>query len=183
MPTFVGMTNQEMAYRDASFRRKPESSAGEWQSTVCTEQLQLIKDFFRVEQCWVPTAVYQELAQTDLMRQLLAVRWFQMHPSEPQPNEVLLHNSNFQNLGAGERACISLAYRQSQTVLLMNDNNARAFAQSLQIITINIPAFLMACKKSKFIKIQTIRKIVEDLKEKDFYKFSKDVRHELLREY
>jgi len=39
MTSFVGMTNQEMACRDASFRRKPESSAGECQSTVCTEQL------------------------------------------------------------------------------------------------------------------------------------------------
>jgi hypothetical protein len=37
------MTNQEMACRDTSFRRKPESSAGELQSTVCTEQLQNTK--------------------------------------------------------------------------------------------------------------------------------------------
>jgi len=35
--------DQEMACRDASFRRKPESSVGEWQSTVCTEQLQNTK--------------------------------------------------------------------------------------------------------------------------------------------
>jgi hypothetical protein len=28
MQTFVGMTNQEMVCRDASFRRKPESIAG-----------------------------------------------------------------------------------------------------------------------------------------------------------
>jgi L-asparaginase len=31
IPAFAGMTNQEKACRDASFRRKPESSAGEWQ--------------------------------------------------------------------------------------------------------------------------------------------------------
>jgi len=37
MLTFLGMMNHEMACRDASFRRKPEFSAGEWQSTVCTE--------------------------------------------------------------------------------------------------------------------------------------------------
>jgi hypothetical protein len=43
MPTFVGMTNQEMACRDASFRRKPESSAGERRSTGCAEQLQNTK--------------------------------------------------------------------------------------------------------------------------------------------
>lgn len=147
------------------------------------DQCELIKDFFRVEQCWVPTAVYQELAQTNLVRQLLAIRWFQIHPNEPQANEFLLRNSNFQNLGAGERSCITLAYRNSQAVLLMNDNKARAFAQTLKIITINIPTFLMACKKSRFIETERIRIIVDDLKEKDFYEFRKDVRHELLQKY
>jgi hypothetical protein len=29
---------------DTSFRRKPESSAGEWQSTLCTEQLPWIQN-------------------------------------------------------------------------------------------------------------------------------------------
>jgi len=33
--------NQEMACRDASCRRKPESSAGERQSTGCAGQLQI----------------------------------------------------------------------------------------------------------------------------------------------
>jgi len=48
MPTFVGMTNQEMACRDASFRRKPESSAGERQSTGCAEQLHFSDDFSKI---------------------------------------------------------------------------------------------------------------------------------------
>jgi hypothetical protein len=40
MLTFVGMANQEMPCRVASFRRKPESGAEEWQSTGCAERLQ-----------------------------------------------------------------------------------------------------------------------------------------------
>lgn len=141
----------------------------------------LIWKFYQVDQAWVPTAVYRELAQTDLLTLLLAVPWLRVPPIEPPPNEVFLQHNTFQSLGAGERACITLAYAQADTVVLMSDNKARRFAQSLDITAVNIPAFLLACKTVGLVDIKMMTQIIQDLKDKDFYEFKKDVRDELLR--
>ena len=111
-------------------------------------QCELIREFYQVDHAWLPMAVYGELARTDLLSRLIAIPWLCVPPVEPAPYEVLLQNSTFQNLGAEERACITLAYAQADTVLLMSDNKARRFAQSLDIITINIPAFLLVSRSS-----------------------------------
>lgn len=142
---------------------------------------ELIREFYQVDQAWVPAAVYRELAQTDLLTRLLAVPWLSVPPIEPPPNEFLLQNSAFQSLGAGERACITLAYEQTNTVVLMSDNKARLFARSLSIDVINIPTFLLACKIVGLVDIKTMTQIIKDLKDKDFYEFKKDVRNELLK--
>jgi len=142
---------------------------------------ELIREFYRVDQAWVPAAVYRELAQTDLLTMLLAVPWLRVPPIEPSPNEILLQNSTFQSLGGGERACITLAYAQTDTVVLMSDNKARQFARSLDIDAINIPAFLLACKIVGLVDTKTMTQIIKDLKDKDFYEFKKDVRDELLK--
>lgn len=142
---------------------------------------ELIREFYQVDQAWVPAAVYRELAQTDLLTLLLAVPWLRVPPIEPPPNEVLLQDNTFQTLGAGERACITLAYAQTDTVVLMSDNKARRFARSLGIDAINIPAFLVACKIAGVVDTKTIAQIIDDLRDKDFYEFKKDVRDELLK--
>jgi len=142
---------------------------------------ELIREFYQVDQAWVPAAVYRELAQTDLLTLLLAVPWLRVPPIEPPSNEVLLQDITFQTLGAGERACITLAYAQTDTVVLMSDNKARRFARSLSIDAINIPAFLIACKTAGVVDTKTIAQIIDDLRDKDFYEFKKDIRDELLK--
>jgi len=97
------------------------------------ERCDLIRTFYQVEQALVPVAVYRELAQTDLLRPLLAIPWIRVAPTEPPPDEGLLQDATFQTLGAGERACIALAHAQAESVVLMSDNKARQFAQSLGI--------------------------------------------------
>ncbi len=146
------------------------------------ERCELIREFYQVDHAWLPTAVYGELAQTYLLSRLIAIPWLRVPPMEPPLYEVLLQNSTFQTLGAGERACITLAYAQADTVLLMSDNKARRFAQSRDIITINIPAFLLACKMAGLVDIELMTQIIKDLRDKDFYQFRKDVRDELLKE-
>jgi predicted nucleic acid-binding protein len=88
--------------------------------------------------------VHRELARTDLLAPLLAIHWISVAAQEPSPDETLLQNATFQTLGAGERACISLARTLPDAVLLMNDNQARHFARSVGVTVVNIPAFLLA---------------------------------------
>ncbi len=101
--------------------------------------------------------------------------------AEPQPPESLLQDTVFQTLGAGERACIALARTEGESVVLMSDNKARRFAQSLGITVVNILAFLLACKMAGLLTPQVIATIIQELKDKDFYEFRTTVRAELLK--
>jgi predicted nucleic acid-binding protein len=144
------------------------------------DRCSLIRTFYQVEQAFIPTAVHRELARTDLLTRLLEVRWIRVPATEPAPDETLLQAPVFQVLGAGERACISLARTLSDAVLLMSDNQARQFAQSVGVLTVNIPAFLLACKKIGLVEPAQMAQIIQDLKEKDYYEFKSSVRDLLL---
>ncbi len=63
----------------------------------------------------------------------------------------------------------------------MSDNKARQFAQALGLPTVNIPAFLLACRLAGLVKPDQMARIIEDLKNKDFYEFKAEVRDNLLR--
>lgn len=141
----------------------------------------LIRTFYQVEQALIPAAVHRELAQTDLLTPLLAIRWISVPSVEPTPDETLLRDVTFQALGAGEQACIMLACTQPDAVLLMSDNKARRFARSLEITIVNIPAFLLACKMTGLVNLEQMAQVIQDLKDKDFYKFKSEVRDVLLK--
>lgn len=128
----------------------------------------LIQSLYQVEQALIPTAVHRELAQTDLLTLLLATSWINVSLVEPSPDEILLQDSTFQALGAGEQACILLARTLPDAVLLMSDNKARQFAQSLGVTVVNIPAFLLACKMAGLVSPEQMVQIIEDLRAKDF---------------
>lgn len=99
-------------------------------SSFKIDRCDLIRSLYQVEQVIVPVAVHRELAQTDLLTQLLAIPWIDVTPMEPSRDETLQQDSTFQALGAGEQACILLARTLPDAVLLMSDNKARQFAQS-----------------------------------------------------
>jgi predicted nucleic acid-binding protein len=140
----------------------------------------LIRAFYQVDQAFIPAAVHRELARTDLLTPLLAIRWISVSAQEPSPDETLLQDTTFQALGAGERACISLAHTLSDVVLLMSDNQARHFARSVGVTVVNIPAFLLACKMSGLVEPDQMIQIIQDLNEKDYYRFKSSVRDLLL---
>ncbi len=87
---------------------------------------------------------------------------------------------SFQALGAGEQSCILLARTLPDVALLMSDNKARRFAQSLGLTVANIPAFLLACKMAGLVNPEQMRQIIQDLRERDFYEFKADIHAALL---
>lgn len=143
------------------------------------QRCDLIRSFYLVEQAYIPTAVHRELAQTDLLKQLVAHRWIVLAPVEPSADRTL-ENSRFQSLGQGEQDCILLARTLPDAVLLINDNQARRFARTLGLDAVSIPAFLLACKMAGLVNADEMVRIISDLKDKDFYEFKAEIRDLLL---
>jgi predicted nucleic acid-binding protein len=140
----------------------------------------LIRSLYQVDQVFIPAAVHRELAPTDLLTRLLSIPWISVWPEESSSTEVSPPDPGFGALGLGERACILLARSTPDSVLMMNDNLARRFAQTQGIEVVSIPAFLMACKMAGLVDPEEMARIIEDLKVKDFFEFKVEVRNQLL---
>ena len=144
------------------------------------ERCGLIRAFYANARIVIPLAVHRELAPTDLLKPLLAIDWITVEPLEPPVPPTLRQNAVFQNLGAGEQAGLLLAQHDPDSVLLISDNLARQFARALGLTTVNIPAFLLACKLAGLIQPDQMAPIILDLKSKDFYDFKAAIRAALL---
>jgi predicted nucleic acid-binding protein len=66
--------------------------------------------------------------------------------------------------------------------LLTNDTKAIRAAVKQDINVLNISAFLLLCKRNKFLKLHEITEIINDLKIKDFYEFGDEELEALLQE-
>lgn len=144
------------------------------------DQLLLIKDFYRAENLLIPPSVYREVSLTSLLQKLVGISWLRIEAPEPGLLEKLSLEAGFDDLGAGEREAISLARQRSGSLLLMNDNRARRQAAQNGIQAVNVPAFLLACKLSRFLDRDQIAEVVRALQEKDHYGFRADVLAQLL---
>ncbi len=89
-------------------------------------------------------------------------------------------DKEFTNLGSGEKECLALCKRFKKSVLLISDNKARRIAIKNDIFTLNISAFLLACKDVAILNREDILTMIHDLKEKDYYEFSEDERARLI---
>ena len=61
----------------------------------------------------------------------------------------------------------------SPHILLINDKKARQVAVNDNIAVLNISGFLLACKKSGIVGNDEMSGIIADLKNKDYFEFSK----------
>jgi predicted nucleic acid-binding protein len=144
------------------------------------ERLDLVKTFFQVESLLVPTAVYRELAVTDLLPALTALDWIQVREVDRARLTELAGNSEFSALGAGEQEAIALASLLTDSALLMSDRRAGHHARNLGVNVVNIPAFLLAYRNSGEASVEMIQELIEKLQEKDHYGFSEAVLVQLL---
>jgi predicted nucleic acid-binding protein len=93
----------------------------------------------------------------------------------------MLKGVEFELLGSGEKECIALCKQNQNSMLLISDNKARKVARKNGIVVLNIPAFLLACKRTMFLDNNEIALIMKGLKQKDYYEFGKDEKKELLK--
>ncbi len=140
-------------------------------------KLALIRDFFRVEILHTPAAVFSEIAKTDFIKDLLDEKCIQIEKVDEKSFENL--GKDFENLGSGEKECIVLCRQFQNSLLLISDKKALGVAKKHGITVLNIPAFLLACKNTRFLSKEEISRIIKDLKNKDYYEFSEEERKRL----
>ncbi len=141
-------------------------------------KLSLIMDFFRVEKLYIPAAVLGEIAKTNLAKELLNKSYIQI--KNVDENSFSGFGKHFDNLGRGEKECIALCKQFQNSLLLISDKKAINVAKRNQITVLNIPAFLFACKSTKFLNREELSQIIMDLKHKDYYEFSSEEKERLV---
>ena len=143
------------------------------------DRLELVKDLFKEENLYTPIAVLGEIAKTDLITDLLNKEWIKVKKVSDEELKEMGKDKEFANLGSGEKECLALCTRFKNSILLISDNEARRIANKKDIFTLNISAFLLACKNMGILDRSAIATIIRDLKEKDHYEFSEEERNML----
>ena len=138
------------------------------------------KDFFNVKFLHIPVGVMREISTTGLMDEFLKIDYIKMLNVSENYFEML-EGMEFDRLGTGEKECMALCKQFQNSMLLISDNKARKVSRKNGIVVLNIPAFLLACKRTMFLENNEIALIMKDLKQKDYYEFGKDEKKELLK--
>ena len=115
------------------------------------------------------------MSLTDLVARLADLDWIRVTVPEEVRLELLLQDPVFSRLGPGEQEAITLAGQLENSVLLMNDNKARSLASNRGLQVVNVPAFLLACKRSGLVDRSKLGELVRSLQERDHYGFRTDV--------
>ncbi len=140
------------------------------------DRLELVFKALDTKEITIAGAVLHEIEQAPIYHKLLDA--LQSKDQKITIKDVTPLES--EDFGVGELGSISLA-QNFDGLLLMNDRKAAKFAESRGIIVMDIPIFLLHCKTSNHISNEELIQIIEDLKEKDYYEFSAEVKERLLK--
>jgi len=125
----------------------------------------------------IPTAVFQEIEKSHFYNKFLQLL-------ESKENRIVIKKvedtTPSKDFGDGELECIVLA-EKTNSLLLMEDKAAGRLAENKGIVVMDIFTFLLYCKLNKLLSLEEIKQIINDLKEKDYYEFSEEIKNELLK--
>lgn len=138
--------------------------------------LELIFKALETKEIIIAKAVLHEFEQAPVYSKLLDAL-------QSKDEKILVKNATpieSEDLGRGELESISLA-QKFNGLLLTNDGKAAKFAESRGVTVMDVPIFLLHCKTSEHISNKELIQIINDLKEKDYYEFSTEVKERLLK--
>lgn len=139
------------------------------------DRLALVRDYYRSETLLIPPAVHREVSLAQLAASLANLAWVRVEAPDIETLRNISRRPELHGLGAGECEAMALALQAEGSVLLINDNQARARATRLGLDPVSIPTFLLACKHDGVVVGEEIAAIVQELQEKDRYGFRKAV--------
>lgn len=87
--------------------------------------------------------------------------------------------NRYPNLGIGELSVIASASAENK-IAFIEDRKAERIAEQEGLVVFNIPELLMVLKERKSIDRKEVKRIIEELRDKDNYFFKKDVEEALL---
>ena len=151
-------------------------------SLLKVNRLEMVRDLFKEENLYIPSAVLGEIARTDLITDLLSKNWIKVKKVSDDDLKKMERDKEFAGLGSDEKECLVLCMQFRDSMLLISDNKARRIASKNKIVVLNIPAFLFACKEIRILDRGNIATIIRDLKEKDYYEFSEEEKQRLTNE-
>ena len=154
-------------------------------------KLKLILASFNIKNLVVPSTVYEELKNSNFFEDISHLFVFK-EEDLTEKSYILVKHVNLNLLskyfdakklgifGKGEIGCLLLA-KETDDKVLIDDKRARDFAKENKIDAASIPSFLIYCKNKNIISSKEMRQIVKDLKEKDYYRFTKEIEKLLFR--
>lgn len=149
-------------------------------SLIKINKLDLILRFFDSDQILIPVQVFRELQNSPFF--LHVANLFSDTPNRDSFIQVIpVEITPPIQFGIGEIACIELA-KERNAILLIDDKRALAYARQHGLHVFDLAQFLLACKEAKIISVFEIKRILQELREKDFYVFSKENERLLLSE-
>ena len=154
-------------------------------------RLKLILDVSGEEKVVIPGTVYDELKRTSFFDEILHriafseddigdERYILVKKVDLSICDGFIGSEEMTGLGKGELGCMVLA-KEHGAEILISDRRARQIARDKKLKAISIPTFLLRYKRKGKFSIEEIKGFIRDLREKDFYEFSKEVEGELLR--
>ena len=144
------------------------------------DQLPLVRESLGVDEFLIPPAVLREIGQANLLPRIVDMPWIVVQSPDTTKAQALRFEDLSSGLGPGEREAIAICLERQDSVLLMNDNRARAVAARLGVKALNIPTFLLEAKLSSSLSQAQIEALVVALEKFDRYGFKKAIREELL---
>lgn len=154
-------------------------------------RLRLILESLNIKNFIIPSTVYEEIKNSNFFEDISHLFVFKERDLTEKSyifvkNVDLNYTSKYFNkegindFGKGEIGCFLLA-KETNDKILIDDKYARNFAKNNNIKVISIPAFLLRSKTKNILSLEEIKQIIKDLKEKDYYEFSKEIKDLLVK--
>ncbi|MEK6982466.1 MAG: hypothetical protein AABX38_06035 [Candidatus Micrarchaeota archaeon] len=140
-------------------------------SMLKINRIELIFRLFEIEQILAPIQVLEEIQKSPFF---MSVAYLFSYDKENISKILVIpmEISSNQTFGKGEMACIKLA-KEKNGILLIDDKKALEKAEKEGLVAISLASFLLMCKKTEIVSNIELKIILTDLKNKDYYVFSK----------
>lgn len=137
-------------------------------SLIKIERLNILHKLVKGEVC-IPNAVKNEIEKCpDLCSEIDSYKWLKVVKISKSKRKTVKELQDL-NFGLGESECIALG-----DIIFMSDSKAGRYAYEIGKTVIDIPTFLLMCKRTKLIGKKELEQIIKELRIKDNYHFSKE---------